>query len=251
MLNGWIKLHRSIEDHWVWDCEFSYGQAWIDLLINACHKPNKLNIKGRLIQLNRGEQARSEVTLSKRWKWSRNKVRRFLKNLENDGMIVQKTTHLTSIISICNYDVFQSNDTTDGTANETRNETAKGHLTEHKQEVKECKEGKEEKKDTPTDSKSERMDYAAIQEVWNRVLTKASPLSIMTDKRKRIAKKFFNQFKLDLQKWENYLQYISESPQCDWMFETRDRGNGQTWQPKGFEYIASENCYLKIKEMYS
>lgn len=104
--------------------------------------------------------------------------------------------------------------------------------------------------DTPADSKSERMDYSAIQEIWNRVLTKASPLSVMTDKRKRIARKFFNQFNLDLQKWENYLDYISTSPQCDWMFEARDRGNGQSWQPKGFEYIASENCYLKIKEMY-
>ena len=126
--NGWVKLHRSITDHWVWDCEFSYAQAWIDLLIFANHAEKKLTIKGQLITIERGQQARSEVTLSKSWKWSRNKVRRFLKNLENDGMISQKTTHLTSIITICNYDDFQSSDTADG--------TAKGQQTEHVKDSK-------------------------------------------------------------------------------------------------------------------
>lgn len=125
---GWIKLHRSISDHWVWDCEFSYGQAWIDLLCHACHKKNKLTIKGQLITLDIGQQARSEVTLAKTWKWSRNKVRRFLKNLEKDGMIEQKTTHLTSIISVCNYESFQHSETSNG--------TPKGQVTEHKQEGK-------------------------------------------------------------------------------------------------------------------
>ena len=145
---GWIKLHRSISDHWVWDCEFSYGQAWIDLLTHACHKPNKLTIKGQLISLEIGEQARSEVTLSKTWKWSRNKVRRFLKNLESDGMIEQKTTHLTSIISICNYSSFQGGETTDGTPKgqqKDNRKTAKGQQAEHKQECKELKEWKENK----------------------------------------------------------------------------------------------------------
>ncbi len=113
---GWITLHRSLCEHWVWDCEFSTGQAWVDLLLKACHSQNKLMIKGQLVTLGRGQQARSEVTLSKDWKWSRNKVRRFLKNLEKDGMIEQKTTHLTSIITICNYDSFQSRQTADETA---------------------------------------------------------------------------------------------------------------------------------------
>lgn len=113
---GWITLHRSLCEHWVWDCEFSTGQAWVDLLLKACHSQNKLMIKGQLVTLDRGQQARSEVTLSREWKWSRNKVRRFLKNLEKDGMIEQKATHLTSVITICNYSDFQSKHTADDTA---------------------------------------------------------------------------------------------------------------------------------------
>ena len=129
MSHGWIKIHRSITDHWVWDCEFSTAQAWTDLLINACHKDNKIMIKGQVIQLRVGQQARSELTLTKSWRWSRGKVRRFLKNLENDGMIVQEAGHLTSIITICNYKQYQAGGTTDGTTNDTAGGTTDGQQT--------------------------------------------------------------------------------------------------------------------------
>ena len=106
MAQGWISLNRELINHWVWDCEFSAGQAWVDLLLGANHKPAKLMIKGQLVEISRGQQARSELTLSKSWKWSRNKVRRFLKNLEKDGMIEVKSGHLTTVISICNTMIF-------------------------------------------------------------------------------------------------------------------------------------------------
>lgn len=116
MAQGWISLNREVMNHWVWDCEFSHGQAWVDLILYANHSPAKLMIKGQLVNIARGQQARSELTLSKSWKWSRNKVRRFLKNLQSDGMIEIKSGHLTTVITICNYDSFQSIDTADGTA---------------------------------------------------------------------------------------------------------------------------------------
>lgn len=144
--SGWIKLHRGLQDHWLWDCEFSYAQAWIDLLLGAGHKPTKIMIKGQLIELKRGQQARSEVTLSKEWRWSRGKVRRFLNQCLNDGMIEVEAGHLTSIISICNYDSFQGCDTADGTPSDTPSGTPNEHLAVHKQEVKNLR-SEEDKKD--------------------------------------------------------------------------------------------------------
>ena len=48
---GWIKLDRQICDHWLWkDQPFSYGQAWVDLLLNANHKPAKILIKNKLVE---------------------------------------------------------------------------------------------------------------------------------------------------------------------------------------------------------
>lgn len=129
---GWVSVNRSISDHWVWDCEYSTGQAWVDLILNACHQDNKLMIKGTLVNLKRGQQARSELTLSRTWKWSRGKVRRFLKNLENDSMIVVESGHLTSVITICNYSTFQGGDTTDGTTDGTSVGTTDGQQTDNR-----------------------------------------------------------------------------------------------------------------------
>jgi len=176
MSKGWVKIHREISSHWVWDCEFSTGQAWVDLLMSACHKPNKIQIKGQMIELEKGQLARSEVTLSRDWKWSRNKVRRFLKNLENDGMIEQQKGNLTSVITICNYSIFQVADTANETDNETPSgtagETTKGHLTEHltehKQEVNNLNKEKKVKENKPKKTSVKlSLDDARIVEAWN------------------------------------------------------------------------------------
>lgn len=125
MAQGWISLNRELMNHWVWDCEFSAGQAWVDLLLYANHAPTKIMLKGQLLNINRGQQARSELTLSKTWKWSRNKVRRFLKNLEKDGMVKLESGHLTTVITICNYNSFQCSDTASDTAEEQQKKQQK------------------------------------------------------------------------------------------------------------------------------
>ena len=105
---GWISVHRSLLDHHFWGCEkFTKGQAWVDLILNANHKEKKALIKGQLIKVERGQQIRSQVTLAKTWKWDRKTVHRFLNLLESDLMIVQDSTHLTTVITICNYSKFQ------------------------------------------------------------------------------------------------------------------------------------------------
>ena len=108
---GWISLHRTMLDHPFWGAEkFTKAQAWIDLILNANHKESRVMIKGQFINVDRGQQIRSQVTLAKKWKWDRKTVHRFLKLLESDLMIVQHGTHLTTIITICNYSEFQDRD---------------------------------------------------------------------------------------------------------------------------------------------
>ena len=134
MAKGWIKLNRELTDHWVWDGEaFTKAQAWVDLLLHANHKPTKINLKGKIILLEQGQQARSEVTLSKHWKWSRNKVRRFLNLLKTEQMIMQESAQQTSIITICNYNKYQQvssiDETGDDTASGIGGETRTGQVT--------------------------------------------------------------------------------------------------------------------------
>jgi len=113
---GWVRIWRKIEDNPVWFLEsFTKAQAWIDLLIFANHKTNSISIRGNILQIKRGQVAWSELTMAKRWTWSKNKVRRFLKWLEMEHQIEQQKSHLTSLITIKNYEDYQSDDTTDDT----------------------------------------------------------------------------------------------------------------------------------------
>lgn len=87
--------------------KFTKGQAWIDLFGNANHSDGFFEKNNQRIPIKRGQTGRSIETLAEDWKWSRNKVKRFLKRLKDDHMIDHETNHLTSIITICNYDKYQ------------------------------------------------------------------------------------------------------------------------------------------------
>jgi len=112
MNQGWIKLHRKITEHWLYQEKrtFSKFEAFQDLLLHTNHAPNKFIIKGELISLEAGQSARSQVTLAQTWNWSRKKVSNFLKLLEKDQMITLKTTKNTSILTIVNWQTYQEND---------------------------------------------------------------------------------------------------------------------------------------------
>ena len=44
---GWVKLHRKLQESNFWLCEpFSRGQAWVDLILLANHKPGHIRIAG-------------------------------------------------------------------------------------------------------------------------------------------------------------------------------------------------------------
>jgi hypothetical protein len=122
-MSGWICLHRDIIKHWIWDDSFKL-KAWLDLILLANIEDKKFLIKGQLVECKRGQIGLSQISLSKRWKCSREKVKNFLNLLEKDKMIVQQSTHLNTLITICNYSKFQDIKTTDHTAEPSTDHTA-------------------------------------------------------------------------------------------------------------------------------
>ena len=110
-------MHRCIQDHWIWQ-DANRFKWWIDLLLRANNKDAKVLIDGSLMECKRGQFITSLGKLAEEWMVSRNTVRRFLDALESDTMIVRKSTHKLTQITICNYDSYQdvrtSDDTTDG-----------------------------------------------------------------------------------------------------------------------------------------
>lgn len=90
---GWIKLHRKITDHWLWeDKPFARGQAMIDLLILAGYNDQSKYIDGNLETVERGSVVTSIRRLCDRWGWSNSKVVKFLKTLETTVLYMSKAT---------------------------------------------------------------------------------------------------------------------------------------------------------------
>lgn len=108
LMNGYIKLHRQLLDNPIWTCErFSKGQAWVDLLLLANHKDNKIIKNGRFDIVKRGQVMTSIHKLSARWSWSVNTVKTFLNLLESDNMIQRRSDSVCTVIDIVNYQSFQ------------------------------------------------------------------------------------------------------------------------------------------------
>lgn len=105
---GWISLHRKIQQNSLWLSEpFTRSQAWIDLILLANHKDNFFFIRGNKIEVKRGQIARGQDDLASRWKWSKGKVIKFLKLLESEQQIEQQKSRIINKISIVNYNSYQ------------------------------------------------------------------------------------------------------------------------------------------------
>lgn len=118
MNQGWVSIHRKLQDSEIWNLEkFTRGQAWVDMILMANHTDKSFFLRGIEIHVKRGQIARSETSLAEKWKWSRGKLRRFFSWLETRQQIVQQKNKLLSIVTIVNYEEYQQNGTTNGTTN--------------------------------------------------------------------------------------------------------------------------------------
>lgn len=107
---GYISLNREIQNHWLFTEKrtFSKFEAWIYLLMEANHKQGKVPIGNQIVTVERGQNLTSILTLSDLFNWSRYKVKTFLDLLETDGMLQVKTTSKYTLLTIVNYDFYQS-----------------------------------------------------------------------------------------------------------------------------------------------
>lgn len=144
-MEGWIKIHRKIKDHWLWNSDHRL-KWWIDILLTVNHADTKVLIKGKLIECKRGQSIRSLETWAKDWNVTKKTVKEYFELLQKDSMLVYESIKISTRITVCNYEDYQ--------------EIVNGEYTESKRKVngeytdttpkQECKEGiknvKKEKK---------------------------------------------------------------------------------------------------------
>lgn len=143
-MKSWIKIDREITNHWIFDDPWKF-RNWIDLLTMVNHQEQKVNIKGVILTCKRGETLCSLDSFAKRWNCDKSKVRRFFKLLQSDSMIELKSEHITTRLTICKYDTYQSARHADETQMKRKRNASETHLTPNKNEKKDKNEKNEEK----------------------------------------------------------------------------------------------------------
>lgn len=130
--DGFIPISRKLFNNFLWkeDREFSRAEAWLDLLQLARFEANSTKeiIKGKVVEYGRGERPLSLRLLADRWKWSKNRVDKFLDLLVSERMITKRTTNGTelgtengtkngtkqTVITICNYESYNPSSKKEG-----------------------------------------------------------------------------------------------------------------------------------------
>lgn len=139
-MNGWIKIHREITEHWIFQDAEKF-KWWIDMIFLASYENNRTVIGNKIVEVKRGQLLGSLSFFMKRWGISKERVINFLRLLQSDGMINKESDKNVSIITICNYDSYQdmSNNKADNLSDNPLNNPL-NNLPDRTKEGKEVKE---------------------------------------------------------------------------------------------------------------
>lgn len=108
MSGGWFAVKRGITQHPVFKGHPERLAIWLWLIDNACWKDTPHDIQGKTVIVPRGAVAVSERRLAKEVGVGYQVVRTFLDRLKSEHMINAAVTHGRNIITLCNYEKYQS-----------------------------------------------------------------------------------------------------------------------------------------------
>ena len=113
MITGWIKVHRKVKDHWLYDCKpFDNYHAWEDILLTVERFPQTTRSGNRVVHLKPGQMLTSLSKLTEKWGWNdRSKTRRFLELLLSDGMVEIECNTNETLLTVVKWELCQDAET--------------------------------------------------------------------------------------------------------------------------------------------
>jgi DNA-binding transcriptional regulator YhcF (GntR family) len=106
---GWIKLHRQLRDKGYYQ-KSDYVHLWIECLLRANHKAREVLWNGKTTTIKPGQFITGRRKLASETGISESRVHRILKHLENAQQIEQQTSNTSRLISITNWEEYQSDE---------------------------------------------------------------------------------------------------------------------------------------------
>jgi len=169
-MQGWISLNRELMEHWLWQKKpFSYGQAWVHILLSCNHSDTKVLIEKELIKCNRGQSVKSIKTWSNDFGWSTQKTKTFFNLLKSDAMINTEGLRKTTRLTVCNYNRYQDNQPADNSQNNqqltSKQPATNSQLTTNNNDNNENTVNNENKKDVQKKSKPSKHKHGQYKHV--------------------------------------------------------------------------------------
>ena len=141
MTSGFCKAYRRVWSHEDFK-DLLEASIWNYIYQNAFFEDGECCFNGQILHLKRGQIAVTPRFLAKGFRVSESSIRTFLKRLIKLKSITIQTTTKATIISVCNYEVFQYSVKSNSDQTETKMKTNYANNKEEK-ETKETKEEKE------------------------------------------------------------------------------------------------------------
>ena len=109
MTDGWICLHRSIEEHPVFE-DADVFKVWVWILLSATYRSKSALVGRQVVELKAGQFVFGRKTASQKLKMSESKVYRIVNALKEMGCIKIDTNNRFSIITVENWGKYQADE---------------------------------------------------------------------------------------------------------------------------------------------
>jgi hypothetical protein len=160
---GYIKLYRSLFKHEFFrQGKFSEREAFTWMIAEAAWKPRNRRVGQFFVDLDRGELVASLRHLAEIWGWEVGAVRGYLGRCEKVGMLSTRSNNGITIVTVCNYDVYQGEDGDDDKgADKVQAQGQQGHNTGPARDQHKTEEGKKVKKEEGKEDPEGGLDLLA------------------------------------------------------------------------------------------
>lgn len=118
---GWFRVEDSVFDHPAFR-DHAERMLWLKLISQASWRRRTVRYRDRMIVLERGQVAMTLRDMAAFAGFSKGKAEKFLKRLENEAMIETEAKTGVSVITILNYNNYQSPDNRKEDADEDTSE---------------------------------------------------------------------------------------------------------------------------------
>ncbi len=130
---GFVKLYRKMLDNPVVCKDADHIAVWIYILLSATWQPYEIMFEGKKTTLEPGQLVTGRQAIGVHIKINEYKVQRILKLFESEQLIAQQTTPRNRLISVLNWNQYQSN-AQQNTQQLHNNCTTSAQQSAHKQE---------------------------------------------------------------------------------------------------------------------